>query len=100
MKSIVIGIASLFALANSLFAVDVDGIKVANLKDANLELMGNHDPASELENFVLLPGYEVNLFAAADLCRYASASLSPPGEDRSEQVLSPSFQGRLQRRCG
>ena len=26
--------------------------------------MDNHDPASQLENFELLPGYEVNLFAA------------------------------------
>ena len=26
--------------------------------------MNNHDPASQLENFELLPGYEVNLFAA------------------------------------
>ena len=41
-----------------------DGIKAANLSGANIKLMDNHDPASELENFVLLPGYEANLFAA------------------------------------
>lgn len=40
------------------------GIKTANLIGADLDLMNNHDPASELENFDLLPGYEVNLFAA------------------------------------
>ncbi|MDG2168598.1 MAG: hypothetical protein P8L44_11825, partial [Opitutales bacterium] len=40
------------------------GIKTQNLKGADLELLDNHDPASELENFDLLPGYEANLFAA------------------------------------
>lgn len=45
-------------------AQNADGIKESNLKGANLELMNNHDPASQLENFELLPGYEVNLFAA------------------------------------
>lgn len=42
----------------------VDGFPTRNLKGADLELLTNHDPASELENFELLPGYEVNLFAA------------------------------------
>ena len=45
-------------------AQDVQGIKTANLKDADLGLMNNHDPASQLENFDLLPGYQVNLFAS------------------------------------
>ena len=45
-------------------AQSADGIKESNLRGANLELMNNHDPASQLENFELLPGYEVNLFAA------------------------------------
>lgn len=40
------------------------GIKSANLRGADLELMDNHDPASQLQNFDLLPGYQVNLFAA------------------------------------
>ena len=44
-------------------AADTSGIKAANLKGADVELMSNHDPASELENFDLLPGYQANLFA-------------------------------------
>ena len=51
------------------FAQDADepdarGIRTANLKDADLSLMTNHDPAVERENFKLLAGYEVNLFAS------------------------------------
>ncbi|MFK8113632.1 MAG: PVC-type heme-binding CxxCH protein [Rubripirellula sp.] len=45
-------------------AQDAEGIKTANLKGADLDLMNNHDPASQLENFDLLPGYQANLFAA------------------------------------
>ncbi len=45
-------------------AQNADGIKESNLRDADLDLMNQHDPASQLENFELLPGYEVNLFAA------------------------------------
>lgn len=45
-------------------AQDTKGIKTANLKNADLSLMKNHDPAAELANFKLLPGYEVNLFAS------------------------------------
>ena len=41
-----------------------EGIKSANIKGANLDLMKNHDPASELANFELMDGYQVNLFAA------------------------------------
>ena len=51
-------------LAQATFAQDAKGIKTANLKGADLELMNNHDPASQLENFDLLAGYQVNLFAA------------------------------------
>ena len=47
---------------SSTSAQDASGIK--NLADADLDLMENHDPASELENFELLDGYQVNLFAA------------------------------------
>lgn len=43
-------------------AQNAEGIK--NIQGADLELMNNHDPNSQLENFELLPGYEVNLFAA------------------------------------
>ena len=35
-------------LAHTLFAQDAPGIKTANLKGANLDLMNNHDPASQL----------------------------------------------------
>ncbi len=45
-------------------AQNADGIKETNLRGANLDLINNHDPASQLENFELLPGYQVNLFAA------------------------------------
>ncbi|MDG1872831.1 MAG: dehydrogenase, partial [Mariniblastus sp.] len=38
--------------------------KAANLKGANLNLVHNHDPAVEKENFDLLDGFEINLFAA------------------------------------
>ena len=51
-------------LSSNALAVDSAGIKTANLKDANLELMNNHNPESELENFELLDGYQVNLFAS------------------------------------
>jgi putative heme-binding domain-containing protein len=40
-----------------------EGISKKNLANANLNLMENHDPAVEKENFDLLPGYEINLFA-------------------------------------
>lgn len=49
---------------NMALAQNASGIKTANLKGAVLELMNNHDPASQLKNFELLPGYQVNLFAA------------------------------------
>ncbi|MGY8694930.1 MAG: DUF7133 domain-containing protein, partial [Verrucomicrobiia bacterium] len=64
MKQFITAIASLAILSSSLYAQQATGIKTANLKDANLDLINNHDPASELENFELLPGYEVNLFAS------------------------------------
>jgi glucose/arabinose dehydrogenase len=52
----------LIALAENVSAQDAKGIK--NLSGANLDLMNNHDPASELENFELLDGYQANLFAS------------------------------------
>lgn len=52
------------ALAQTTSAQDATGIKTANLQGADLELMNNHDPQSQLDNFDLLPGYQVNLFAA------------------------------------
>jgi len=50
------------AIVQSVSAQDASGIK--NIRGADLDLMNNHDPASQLENFDLLPGYEVNLFAS------------------------------------
>lgn len=47
-----------------LSGVEADGIKTANLKGADLDLMNNHDPAAQIENFELLDGYQVNLFAS------------------------------------
>ena len=64
MKQFITAIASLAILSSSLYAQQATGIKTANLVGADLDLMNNHDPASELENFELLPGYEANLFAA------------------------------------
>ncbi|MEP3478193.1 MAG: PVC-type heme-binding CxxCH protein [Fuerstiella sp.] len=56
----------LFTFTNSQFTSgqDMKGRKTANLKGADLKLMDNHDPASQLEHFELLPGYQANLFAA------------------------------------
>ncbi len=54
----------LAALAGIAVAQDATGIKAKNLEGANLDLMNNHDPKSQLENFELLPGYQVNLFAS------------------------------------
>lgn len=50
------------AMTEVVSAQDASGIK--NLKNADRGLMNNHDPASELENFSLLPGYQANLFAS------------------------------------
>jgi len=52
------------AFTGTAFSQDASGIRAANIKNADLNLMNNHDPASQLENFELLPGYEVNLFAS------------------------------------
>ena len=65
-RSIGWGLLAMLILTSVSLAAEkrAGGIKTANRKGANLVLMANHDPASQLENFVLLPGYEVNLFAA------------------------------------
>ncbi|MEJ6580855.1 MAG: HEAT repeat domain-containing protein [Akkermansiaceae bacterium] len=55
---------ALYTLSTLAQAQDAKGIKSRNLQGADLALMNNHDPASELENFELLPGYQANLFAA------------------------------------
>lgn len=54
--------ALIVLLTGTATAQESSGIK--NLKGADLDLMNNHDPDSQLENFDLLPGYEANLFAA------------------------------------
>ena len=60
-----IGCAVLLSLLSpNAIAQNSKGIKTANLKGADLDLMNNHDPNSQLEKFDLLPGYQVNLFAA------------------------------------
>ncbi len=64
MKTFLILLSFLAFISNAVLAQQADGIKVANLKGADLDLMSNHDPASQLENFELLPGYEANLFAS------------------------------------
>ncbi|MEM7144266.1 MAG: PVC-type heme-binding CxxCH protein [Verrucomicrobiota bacterium] len=69
MKTTIQFLALTIALTGTTLAEDkkidsVDGIKTRNLQGADLDLINNHDPASELENFELLPGFEANLFAA------------------------------------
>lgn len=64
MKRFLVISALLTILSIRVMAQQASGIRTANLKGADLDLMNNHDPASELENFELLPGYEANLFAA------------------------------------
>ncbi len=60
----------LIALSLGLFCAEAfaqkgaEGIKTANLKNADLDLIDNHDPAAELANFELMDGYQVNLFAS------------------------------------
>jgi putative heme-binding domain-containing protein len=54
---------TVLSLVTALNAADTTGIKEANLKGADVALMNDHDPASELENFDMLPGYQANLFA-------------------------------------
>ncbi len=61
-RSLATAATLLLVFTGNVFAQDATGIK--NLDGAELELMNNHDPASELENFELLDGYQVNLFAA------------------------------------
>ena len=64
MKRTILFFSLIMMTCASAFAQDASGIRSANLKDADLSLMTNHDPAVEQANFTLLPGYEVNLFAA------------------------------------
>lgn len=56
----------LFVLAHAqnTSAQNTDGLKAANFRNADLKLMDNHDPDSQLDNFELLPDYQANLFAA------------------------------------
>lgn len=81
-----------------------EGLKTANLRNANLSLLGNHDPAAELDNFSLLPGYEVNLFASEPMfanpvhmmwdsrgrlwvaCSWAYPQLKP-GEQANDKII-------------
>ena len=51
MKTVLIAILSLATLPSIISAQQATGIKSANLVGADLNLMNNHDPASELENF-------------------------------------------------
>ena len=64
MKLFIIPISIVFFVTSIANGQDIRGIKTQNLKGADIALMNNHDPASELENFDLLSGYQANLFAA------------------------------------
>lgn len=61
-RSLATAAAFAFTLAGAATAQNSQGIK--NIKGADMDLMNNHDPASQLDNFDLLPGYQVNLFAS------------------------------------
>jgi putative heme-binding domain-containing protein len=64
MKHLFSAFALLVLTAAAALAQTEPPIKIANLQDADLALMTNHDPEVERANLELLPGYEVNLFAA------------------------------------
>ncbi|MCH2060786.1 MAG: HEAT repeat domain-containing protein [Verrucomicrobiales bacterium] len=88
----------------SLFGQQAEGISRKNLANSDISLMNNHSPASQLENFSLLPGYEVNLFAAEPMlanpihmtwdargrlwvaCSWAYPQLKP-GEKANDKVI-------------
>jgi len=95
----------LCVLATSAFAQrGAEGIKAANIKGADLNLMNNHNPASELANFELMEGYQVNLFAAEPMlanpihmmwdsrgrlwvaCSWAYPQLKP-GEKANDKII-------------
>ena len=60
-------IAVALMLSGNTLAVESGGIKTKNLEGADLDLMNDHDPQTELENFELLDGYQINLFASVEL---------------------------------
>ncbi|MEP4076713.1 PVC-type heme-binding CxxCH protein [Haloferula sp.] len=64
MKQTIPILSALILGSTALAQKSVEGIKGANLRGADLSLVGNHDPEAERENFDLLPGYEVSLFAS------------------------------------
>lgn len=90
--------------AGGLAQQGAEGIKTANIKDADLSLMQNHDPASELAHFQLLPGYQANLFASEPMlanpihmmwdsrgrlwvaCSWAYPQLKP-GEKANDKII-------------
>lgn len=63
MKSLRIILSTLVCCWSCLAQRGLEGVKSANLKDADLSLATHHDPASELANFTLMDGFQVNLFA-------------------------------------
>ena len=81
-----------------------EGIKSANLKNADLDLINNHDPAAELANFDLMEGYQANLFASEPMfanpihmmwdsrgrlwvaCSWAYPQLKP-GEEANDKII-------------
>ena len=64
MKAFLSSLTAIAFCSLTVLGQNASGIRTANLAGADLDLMNNHDPASQLENFELLPGYEVNLVAA------------------------------------
>ena len=68
-----------------------EGISKRNLANADLQLIENHDPQVEKENFDLLPGYEVNLFAQEPmLANPCLLYTSPSPRDRTRSRMPSS----------
>ena len=78
--------------------------EIRNMQGADLSLMADHDPDSELKNFELLDGYQANLFAAEPMlanpvhmvwdskgrlwvaCSWAYPQLKP-GEKANDKII-------------
>lgn len=56
-------IALLCSVTSSAGAADIAGIKTANIRDAKIDLMNNHDVRVAESNFILRDGFDINLFA-------------------------------------
>ncbi len=104
MKSSLLSITLVLLAATAVPGQQAEGISKKNLANSDTSLMGNHDPGVEKDNFTLLPGYEVNLFAAEPMlanpihmtwdargrlwvaCSWAYPQLKP-GEKANDKII-------------